>query len=60
MFTHGASQGLHLVQILTILGACIAMIFWRLVLKLILMVTVIIAVVLLTSGWIALLQEIHR
>jgi hypothetical protein len=56
----GAHQELESVRILIVLFAITAVIFWRVVLRVTLMVTATVIVILLTSGAVAFFQGIHH
>lgn len=56
----GAAQGVESARAAIALIAAVLVIFWRLVLRAIVMIIVIAVVVLVGSGAIALLQSMHR
>lgn len=56
----GGSSGIESIQILTVLFAIISVIFWRSLLKILLMIAAMLLVVLITSGAIALLEGLHH
>lgn len=56
----GGSSGIDSIQILTVLFAIISVIFWRSLLKILLMIAAMLLVVLITSGAIALLEGLHH
>jgi hypothetical protein len=56
----GAPQAVETARTIIILFAIVSVVFWRVLLKIAVMTAAIVLIVLLTSGAIVLLENIHR